>query len=244
MQTIRELTVNPPGKGSGHVAARYSIIKGLDDRFKALLSEGKRFRSAVYQDGKKTVFLIQVPSETLPKGKFWWDVVFEVESGEAVTKTGLLDSPVKVYSDNPAFVYTGYAFVANRDGFLIEWLAVRLPKEAKTTKPDVRNPGAQMGFDKSVYFAARYILESGMYAVPVEKRPELSRKTILAAVEPYDSVMAKYANAKKREVAAKKKEREKERLEKESEKRKVKKTTGSAVRTAKKVKKVKKAGRS
>jgi hypothetical protein len=241
--TLKRLITNPPGAATGHVAARYRIIEDLNRRLQIIYNSGKRFREIVYKDGKSTIFHIQVPSETLDS-KFYWDVVFEIES-EISSKKGFLESPVKIFSNNPAFVYSGGAFIANDNGSLIVWLKDRLESAALKSKPEIRNPHEEMGFDKTIYFAINHILNTELFNTPHDNKKALKKSEMKKVIEPYVSILAKYAYAKKVQNKAEsdKKKAEAAKKAKEAQASKVRSSKMVRSSTTKTVKTVKTAKR-
>jgi len=253
MPTLKELMTNPTGPGTAHTAARYRIIDDLNRRFRKMLRDGKRFRAAVYRTDGLTLFHVQVPSETLEEKRFWWDVLIEARSDG--TKKSLMDSEVRLFSNNPAFVFTGHAHIAHKGGFLIDWLKEKLGKDSYEKKPVVRNPSGIFGFDKSFFFAATYILEARLHTLRHDEKTDLDTEKIGKVVEDFEPMMAKYKRAVKAEESARRREREAKARERASlrprkgsaKPAKRARSAGRAVRSAtkrvKKTKRVKRAGR-
>jgi hypothetical protein len=182
------------------MAARYQIIDNLNKRF-INLSAAKPFRHAVYRDGSRIVFHIQVPTET-EETEFFWDVVIEVHSDNDNAKE-ILSSPVQVFSNNPSFVFT-YAHVANNEKLLVTWLKTKLPSTVYSTAPDTRNPVQQMGFEKIIYFAAQWILSRRLYDQQVEPHEDLKVRAIAANIDSFADISTKYARLKKASAKARK----------------------------------------
>ena len=63
-----------------------------------------------------------------------------------------------LYSNSPSFIYT-YCYVYNQKGLLIDKLKSKLPQMALTKFPEVRNPIGSLGYEKSTYIAARYLID-------------------------------------------------------------------------------------
>lgn len=204
--TLHQLLTNPTGPGSGMVNARYRIIQDLDARLAGMIRDGKKFRFISYRDSGRTVFHVQVPSETFAE-EFFFDVVIEVDTASGLKKE-LLSSPVKVYSNSPAFMFT-YAYVANQEGLLIPWLKEKVGHTALTQPPTMRNPVETLGFEKSIYYACQYVLRNGLYKPEIfpPKGPVNERK-IRQIVQDSEGRHAAYVAMEAKVVEAKRKERD------------------------------------
>ena len=219
--TLHQLLTNPSGPGGGFLAARYRIIDDLNKRF-VNLATGKEFRHAVYRDGTRVVFHVQVPTESEGR-EFFWDVVVEAHS-DSPTAKAILASPVHVFSNSPSFVFT-YAYVANQGGLIVKWLKDKIPAEVYRKAPDVRNPIQQMGFEKTVYFACQWILRMRLYDPEAEEHLPLRQAEVSGNVDSFEDISVKYnrmrrassrerraAKAAKAAAAAEEKREEKEAL--------------------------------
>jgi len=240
MPNLFELTANPPGLGTGDVASRVHIRRDLERRFHELLKNGKNFRFQAYQEGDLKVFHVQVPSETLPAKTFWWDVVIEVRVSNG-TKKSLMENDVKVFSNNPAFIFTGYAHVSHKGGFLIDWLKDKLPKQSYEQDPSVRNPNSRMGFDKSLWFAIEWIISGFLYKEDFADWEELDERNIIRVIDSFQSIFRKYEAASKKHKAklAATKRKKKKALEAIRKRAKSTAKPASSVRKVKAAKKVK-----
>jgi hypothetical protein len=85
---------------------------------------------------------------------------------------GIANGKVSVFSNSPSFLFT-YAYVVNKDGFLITELKTKVSKKAISDKPSVTNPTEVYGFEKSIYFALLYLRDLDLY-----KQNELSKYTM------------------------------------------------------------------
>jgi len=203
--TVKQLYENPPGSGTGNVAARYRIRDSLQASFVKLVKEHK-FRARILYDEKQKVkyFVIGVPSESLKKDYFF-TVVLKV-SDAVNSYISFINSPVKVASNNPAFVYTGYAYITSQNGFFIEELRPRFDKKA-FTPPKTRNPQEIMGFDKSIWFAISYIIAYELYKI--QDYEKFSLKLLFEYFDDFDDSLVMYSATKKKQEEDEKKEKEK-----------------------------------
>lgn len=155
-QTLQEYLDNPMGKGSTAIMNRQLIKSDLDTRFEKLLKENKKFEYKVYQDKFDYYFHFMIPSESERNNTY--DVVLQFTKGEH----GLIEDPslknytLKFFSNCPSFVYT-YAYVYNDYELMIDFLKGKYDDITLTDSPITRNPGEIINFEKSIYFACKYL---------------------------------------------------------------------------------------
>jgi hypothetical protein len=121
-----------------------------------------------------------------------------------------------------------YAYVLNRDGWLIPELKKKISKQALTEPPDVRNPAGLMGFEKSVFFAMLLSVEYDLLDINELKKHidgKVNWKAINNTVKSFEEKLAEYERVKTKAAALKKKAKEKA-----DKLAKVKKTTAVAKR--------------
>ena len=101
---------------------------------------------------------IRVASESA-KG-VWYDVVlqFFIDDELKSRNIALNNYYVKFFSNSPGFVYK-YAYLYHQNDMLVEVLADKYPKEVLTKEPNKTNAERKMGYDKSIYYACRYVLD-------------------------------------------------------------------------------------
>ena len=84
---IRDLLLNPLGKGSANVANRDVVLRDLEQRYRKMLAEKKKFGTlAISKDGGVLLY-VRVPSETLPADKLWYDVLIWAQTNPALVLT-------------------------------------------------------------------------------------------------------------------------------------------------------------
>ncbi len=247
--TLHQLLTNPSGRGTGDVGARFRIIDDLKKKYLALHKKFK-FKFAAYEKAGRTVFYVQVPSETLNKS-FYFDVLIEVDTLAKETKKSLLESPIKIFSNNMAFMFI-YAYAANKDDLIIPWLKDKISEKALTQKPVVRNPNIRLGFEKSIFFASQFILDNRLFEKGKVKPVQLKEEELVDMIDDTETILQKYNKQKKFEAAKRKKERNriraaearKKAIAQKKKKNTVKRTSSvRKVKTVKKAKKVKRANR-
>ena len=101
---------------------------------------------------------IRVASESA--SNVWYDVVVQLFMDDELKgrNIALNSYYVKFFSNSPGFVYK-YGYLYHQHDMLIEVLANKYPKEVLTVEPNKTNAEKRMGYDKSIYYACRYILD-------------------------------------------------------------------------------------
>jgi len=157
--SLRQLVDNPSGKGSAYLAKRAMIKQGLNMTYIKILSRYRKQFFAVpyiYKDGR-ILFHVKVPSEMYNINKISYDVLFEFQPTD--TNVRLAMRNVKCFSNSPSFIFT-YAYVFNQKQLIIDNFKKNLPNQCLTQPPVVRNPIESMGYEKSIYLASRYLIDS------------------------------------------------------------------------------------
>jgi hypothetical protein len=154
--SIRQYIDNPY-RGSAFLASRKAIKAGLNKSFIELLQRHRQLFFAVpyvYSNGD-VLFHVKVPSEEYKFNKIVYDVLFKIEYDES-RRYSLRD--IKMFSNSPSFLFT-YAYVYYHDNLVIDEFANKIPQQALTKPPEIRNPIESLGYEKSTYIAARYLLD-------------------------------------------------------------------------------------
>lgn len=101
--------------------------------------------------------LIRVPSES-QKGLIEYDVVlrFFPESPDIALESHLRNYKIQFFSNSPGFIYH-YAYLYYMNGYLIHDLYNKSDMQSITTPPTTTNKDMTISYDKSIYFACRYL---------------------------------------------------------------------------------------
>lgn len=158
-QTLDEYLENPMGKGSTAIGNRTAIRNDLNNRFEALKLKKDGFEHFQYVKDGIFYFHIRVPSESKRNNKY--DVVIALEPPEGSNKVEktLKNYEFKVFSNCPSFVYT-YTYVYDQYGLLIPFLKSKYKDITLESEPKTKNPGEIINYDKSIYFACKFITSS------------------------------------------------------------------------------------
>lgn len=130
-----------------------------------LLYKDYRDANKIYVEGyckvEDSYFIhIRVPSETNKEGKLEYDVVIRFFAPNILTRSErtLVNYHVQFFSNSPGFMYH-YAVLYKKEGFLIESLYNKLDPDFFDTLPNKTNPNMEMSFDKTIFFACKYLSE-------------------------------------------------------------------------------------
>jgi hypothetical protein len=154
--SIRQYVDNPY-RGSAFLASRKVIKEGLNNTFIRLLQNYRSQFFAVpyrYPNGD-VLFHVRVPSEDYKDNKIVYDVLFRIEFDN--TKRYSLRN-MRLFSNSPGFLFT-YSYVYYHSDLIIPEFVSKIPQVAITQPPAIRNPFETLGFEKSTYIAARYLLD-------------------------------------------------------------------------------------
>lgn len=156
-QTLREYVENPMGKGSMAITGKRLILDDLDRRFNKIK---KDIVCKMYNDKKNFFFHFIIPSESERNNTY--DVVIEFCDDE--NKLGydnfLYKYTLRFFSNCPSFTYT-YGFVYNDNDLMINCLKNKYESIVLTDNPLFRNRQEIINYEKSIYFACKYILSDG-----------------------------------------------------------------------------------
>lgn len=153
---INEFLKNPVGKGAV-IPGKNFLLENLNRRYKQLM-ERHEFEVNIYKKKDKFFFHFLIMTED-PERENTYDVVI----GFYPNKIQKLDTTIKQYdiklfSNSPSFIYT-YAYVAKENKMLIVDFYNKFDVNVLKKPPVSRNPGKTMGYEKSIYFACKYLTE-------------------------------------------------------------------------------------
>jgi len=149
--------IDNPYRGSSFLASRRAIKIGLNHSFISLLQKYRtKFYAVpyVYPSGELLMH-VRVPSEEHKFNRLHYDVLFKF-SNDPTQRYSMRN--VKMFSNSPSFLFT-YAYTYYHDDLIIDEFAEKLPIVALTRPPEIRNPVESLGYEKSTYIAARYLID-------------------------------------------------------------------------------------
>ena len=196
--SLRQYMENPTGKGTAFVAKRALIRQGMTQTFIYLL---RNYRKAFYAipyilDNGNLLYHVKVPSEEYKDNHISYDVFFELEKNDLRRRA---QQDIKMFSNCPSFIFS-YCYVYNTKGLIIDRLKSHLPSEALTQPPKVRNPEMQMGFEKSTWIAACYLIQGGcltdLYISKFGQKLHAAEEArVFSGIADFNTIMAVYQKA-------------------------------------------------
>lgn len=135
---------------------------------------------------------VKVPSESHKDNKYEYDVVirFFTDKPSVKMSMSLREYYIQFFSNSPGFIYK-YAALYRKEGFLIDVLQDKLDSEYKDVMPEKTNSDMILSYDKSIYFACKYLSESRFKVlnkggILLQKRKSLSK--FLSDISDFKSV--------------------------------------------------------
>lgn len=196
------------------------IIESYRERYTSLKKRAK-FTHMIYtvMPGSRCMIHVKVPSETIKREPFYYDVLLELAGDSAATFS---DCDVKFFSNCPSFVFNLSYVMAhwvpdakpdkrfnNRrvkgDTMLIPGLSQKLGPQPTKDKPVVRNPLGIPMLDKSLYFAIFYIMETLTWPEVRATHNNVHIGQVTVSVADFDHLMVERKRAENRDKAKKEK---------------------------------------
>lgn len=151
---------------SGFLASPFKEGRNLerdttyDTKYRSFVSTNKIKVFAMCNIEDSYYIHIKVPSESQKEGKYEYDVVirFFTDNPEVQAQETLRNYYVQFFSNSPSFMYQ-YAYLYNKEGFLIETLYNKLDADYIDVPPEKTNADMKKSYDKSIYFACRFLSE-------------------------------------------------------------------------------------
>lgn len=194
--TMDEYLSNPMGKGSA-VPMSGELKSMLDNQYIEIRS--KILCSWYLYKEDSLVAVLKIPSRTV---NLFYDVIIEFDLKSIPKEKNLTNfCKFRVYSNCPSFVFT-YAYTFYKQNLLCKWALSKYPKEVLSKSPDMRNRYQIINFERSLYFAFKYLSTSGRnnIRVLVSGAPKETNYTnMLRWVVSSDEILEKYDYEKDKE---------------------------------------------
>lgn len=228
---------NPLGKGSS-VMMIGNMKKMLDEEYNRI---HEMIRCTWYaMDRKYYIAHVKIPSKSVDK--LYYDVLIEINVESIPQGSSTINGGIaRVFSNCPSFTYT-YAHVFNRKGDLIPWTKTKYNPKIFELEPGKRNPMGIENYEKSLYFAIKYITSNGRnYKNQINYRSLQVHLhgQILSKISHADDVLTYYKSKKKKENERKLLEKSNERKKKPSPSYSHKKKEEGHISSVKKTKRTK-----
>ena len=200
--TLEQYILNPLGKKSAvfNATVREYMRSVYSSKFdNVLLKEHGNIRYQLFVEEKTNTYwaYIKIPSEVIKE--FYYDVVLKFSIPEHnQSESDLFKFDVRCFSNDPAFVFK-YAYVFIQNKMFVDELSSKISEEAKTEQPTQTNPGEEVGYVKSLYFAYLLMEHRGLNKLSRFKSEAtpLQPQFLMANIEPAESKVAARIEADK-----------------------------------------------
>lgn len=222
--TFKQYIDNPLGRKNAVFSQRDMYKQFYTEKYnKVILREAGNINCILLHNKKKDEYYcyIKIPSEVVPK--FYYDVVilFYTENNTYRRASTLSDYDIKVFSNDPSFVFT-YLRVFLKNDMFIKDLSAKAPSLALKKDPKEKNPKEIIGYVKSLYFAYLYMKTKNLFNkfFYTNNGIEYNKNTLLSSIEHADIKI----NSRQEEEIKYKKEKKKDNKKVEIEKNSISKT--------------------
>lgn len=199
---MAEYMQNPLGKGAS-VLMLSSMRKVLDEEYSNIV---QRISHTWYNlQDKYYLAHIKIPSKS--SDQLYYDVVIEIDI-DSIPKnvTVINNSKCRVFSNCPSFVFT-YAYVFDKNKDIIPWTKKKYNKKVFESNPVKRNPTELRNYERSLYFAIKYITSNGRNykaGINLNMTRIRSHVQILNNLQSSDDVLSVYRSTKEAEKTSSK----------------------------------------
>lgn len=158
---IREYMKNPAGKGAV-IPGKEALLEIFNRRY-ITMNKTKPITFDIYTDKEIVYYHIKLTTEADNRDNTY-DVVlkFSPTSQADVNDKSIRNYELRFFSNCPSFTYT-YAYVAKINDILVEELSDKYEDTVLKNPPVSRNPGLIFNYEKSTYYACKFLTESSEY---------------------------------------------------------------------------------
>ena len=202
---IKDFMKNPAGKGAV-IPGRDMIIDRFNYRY-GLLIKKKPFDVTIYKVKDDVLYHVIVTTEAEERWNTY-DVVLKFVPTDMVAKndTTVKNYELKVFSNCPSFTYT-YAYVAKLNNMMVSELENKYDKKVLSYPPVSRNPSLTMSYEKSVYYACKFLLESNMLSKKyIDSHTSKTVTKLLSEIRTDSKIEEEIQRAKNKQKEAKEQE--------------------------------------
>lgn len=212
---IRQYLDNPMGKGA-IIPGKQMIVDDFNKRYTSLTSN-KSIDCKIYKNKELYYFHLIIPSESERDNTY--DIVIEFSPKDKTDKgdESIINYDIRFFSNCPSFIYT-YAYAYNLNGVFIDFMDKKLQKDIFKKPPLVKNPNNTVNFEKSLYYACKYLMDEKKYLTKNFLKSaalKFNKRDFLYSIRDHDKIMDEIKKANNKL----KKEKEKEAKENKSYKR-------------------------
>jgi len=211
---IDEFLKNPVGKGAV-IPGKNSLLKDLDNRYTQLINRHE-FEINIYKKKDKFFFHFIIMTED-PDRENTYDVIIGFYPTKTTQKldTTVKRYDIKLFSNSPSFIYT-YAYVAKENKMLIVDFYNKFDVNVLKKPPVSRNPGRIMGYEKSIYYACKYLIEHSelMNKNYLKRHSDSNYKKLIREIRKDSVILQEIKTAKAVKQAKKNETKKQDKIEK------------------------------
>lgn len=179
------------------------LRRSLDIQYQSLVS--KIVMAWYTLEDKYYIAHIKIPSRSIEK--LFYDVLIEIDKSSIPESSTIINGGnARVFSNCPSFIFT-YAKVFDDKGDLIPWTKGKYNTEIFTNDPVKRNPMKISSYERSLYFAIKFITSGGRnYKKQIGLRIHKvnSHTELLSLIKSSDDILHEYQIKKKKQEDQKK----------------------------------------
>ena len=218
-QTLSDFLFNP-----FHSRSTVERDSTYNEKYTELVSSNKISIVAVTEIEGSLYYHIKVPSESQKDRNYNYDVIirFFTDDPDIAKQAHVRNYKIQFFSNSPSFMYQ-YAYVYKQNGYLIELLYDKLDADYIDTPPDKTNKNQVLSYDKSIYFACRYLSEGKFKYLDkngIINSKKISPEKFFSNISDFKSVKIDQALMNEERKLKKSIEKDKESLSKEKEENK------------------------
>lgn len=153
---MKQWMENPMGKGASVLQ-----LPVLQEKFDAQYADIKSKIKVKWYCINQKYYVAHVLIPSLSIDRLFYDVLLEFDI-DTIPKNSIVinDGAMRVFSNCPSFTFT-YAHVYLEQGDLINWVKHKYSKKVRKLDPTQRNPQKVYSYERSLYFAIKYITSEG-----------------------------------------------------------------------------------
>lgn len=198
---------NPLGKGAS-VLMLSSTRKVLDEEYAKIAS----LISHTWYNLQNKYYIAHVKIPSKSSDKMYYDVLIEIDIDSLPKQVTMINNgKCRVFSNCPSFVFT-YAYVFNKNNDIIPWTKKKYNRKVFEVNPAKRNPAEIKNYERSIYFAIKYITSNGRNykaGINLNQTKIRSHYQILSNLQSSDEVLEAYRYQKSKEEEIEKKDTKK-----------------------------------
>jgi hypothetical protein len=187
------------GKGSSVIMSRNYIIQDLDARYAKLIDKHGDFKVSIVMHNHSYFYHIIIPSESDRENTYDVVIQFVDDDKNYSNDRNIRRYIIKLFSNCPSFTFT-YAYVYNEYNCLVPELQSKFNDDVLQNPPSTRNPGEIISFEKTTYFACKFLSnhKSMLDKTYINIHGSRNIRELIAKVRNTDTIMVEIGKEKSR----------------------------------------------